>query len=650
MKPEKKHPVYSCCQKRVIYAIIREVPQAPFHFTENAYHLEGIMQAVILAAGMGKRLKELTRDNTKGMVEVNGKSLINRMLDILDQEELSRIIIVVGYKGDRLIQNIESLSIKTPVVFINNPVYDKTNNIYSLALAKEYLTQEDTLLFESDLIFQKSIVDRLIEDPRPALAVVDKFESWMDGTCMKLDSEDRIEDFIPGRYLKFFEKEDYFKTVNIYKFSREFSRNTYVPFLSAYEQAMGENEYYESVLKLIAMLEDTEIRALRLQGETWYEIDNAQDLDIAEYLFTDDPIEKYRKICGRYGGFWRFPKMLDFCYLVNPYFPNQKMTDEISSNFAPLMRQYPSGARVNCLLASGAFGVKEEHIIAGNGASELIKELIENHLTGKIGVIRPTFEEYPNRADQDEIVAYVPESRDFSYTADDLIRYFSDHPVSSLILINPDNPSGNYLKPAEIIKLLDWCGKTATRLILDESFVDFIDIKAGGDIDAYSFFKEDLLETYPALIVVKSISKSYGVPGFRLGVLANADESLIAKMKKGVSIWDINSFGEFFLQILEKYKKAYKSALVKHNGARKVLTDGLSGISWLSVFPSQANYVMCEVTDGRSSLQLCADILSRYNMLVKDLSPKIGNGKQYLRIAVRTADENRKLIEVLKQI
>lgn len=608
------------------------------------------MQAIILAAGMGKRLKELTRDNTKGMVEVNGESLMKRMLDILDQENLSKIIIVIGYKGDRLKTSIESFHIKTPIVFINNPIYDKTNNIYSLALAKDYLTREDTLLFESDLIFEKAIADRLIADPRPTLAVVDKFESWMDGTCMKLGSEDEIEDFIPGRYLKFFEKEEYYKTVNIYKFSREFCKNTYVPFLSAYEQAMGENEYYESVLKLIAMLEDTEIRALRLQGETWYEIDNAQDLDIAEYLFTDDPVEKYRKICGRYGGFWRFPKMLDFCYLVNPYFPNQKMIDEISSNFVTLMGQYPSGARVNCLLASGAFGVKEEHIIVGNGAAELIKELIENHTPGKIGVIRPTFEEYPNRADEEEVVAYVPTSQDFSYTADDLMEYFGKNPINSLVLINPDNPSGNFLNLEEVIRLLNWCKEKNIRLILDESFVDFIDIKAGDNIDNYTLFKEDLLKEYPNLVVVKSISKSYGVPGFRLGVLASANEELIAVMKKEVSIWNINSYGEFFLQILEKYKKAYKAALVQHSKARKILVEGLSKISWLHVFPSQANYVMCEVTDGRSSLKLCADVLSEYNMLLKDLSTKVGNGKQYLRIAVRTAEENRRLIEVLKRM
>ena len=102
------------------------------------------MQAIILAAGMGKRLKDLTQDNTKCMVEVNGVTLIDRMLHQLEKKHLSRIVIVIGYKGEKLIEYIETLGIQTPIVYVNNLIYDKTNNIYSLSLAKEYLCQEDT--------------------------------------------------------------------------------------------------------------------------------------------------------------------------------------------------------------------------------------------------------------------------------------------------------------------------------------------------------------------------------------------------------------------------------------------------------------------------------------------------------------------------
>ncbi len=96
------------------------------------------MQAIVLAAGMGKRLKELTNNNTKCMVKVNGISLVERLLSILDKKNLSKIVFVVGYEGQKLIDYINTLNVKTPIEYIDNPIYDKTNNIYSLALAGEY--------------------------------------------------------------------------------------------------------------------------------------------------------------------------------------------------------------------------------------------------------------------------------------------------------------------------------------------------------------------------------------------------------------------------------------------------------------------------------------------------------------------------------
>ena len=131
------------------------------------------MHAIILAAGMGKRLKELTQNSTKCMVKVNGVTLIDRMLHQIENLHLSRIIIVVGYKGQKLIDYIGTLGIQTPIEYINNPVYEKTNNIYSLALAKDWLRKDDTLLFESDLIFEDSVLEALVNDPRETLALVD---------------------------------------------------------------------------------------------------------------------------------------------------------------------------------------------------------------------------------------------------------------------------------------------------------------------------------------------------------------------------------------------------------------------------------------------------------------------------------------------
>ena len=379
------------------------------------------MQAIILAAGMGKRLKELTQDNTKCMVKVNGVSLIDRMLHQIERKQVNRIVIVVGYEGKKLIDYIATLGICTPITYIENPIYDKTNNIYSLALAKDWLCEDDTLLFESDLIFEDAVLDELVSDSRDTLALVDKYESWMDGTCVKLSADDTIEAFVPGKKFKFNEIKEYYKTVNIYKFSREFSKTHYVPFLDAYQKALGTNEYYEQVLRVITMLDDPVIKAKRLNGQKWYEIDDIQDLDIAESIFTPDSDEKVSLLQGRYGGYWRYPKLLDFCYLVNPYFPSQKMKDEIRANFDTLLTEYPSGMRVNALLAAKQFNIHQENILVGDGAAELIKSLM-SQLKGKTGFIRPTFDEYPHRYAREDSVDFIPANQDYSYTADDVME------------------------------------------------------------------------------------------------------------------------------------------------------------------------------------------------------------------------------------
>lgn len=606
------------------------------------------MQAIILAAGMGTRLKKLTSNNTKCMVKVNGVTLIERALSILDRKGLSRIVLVVGYQAQNLIEFVHTLNINTPVVFIENSIYDKTNNIYSLTLAKKYACEEDTLLLESDLIFEEALIDALLDDDRETLALVDKFENWMDGTCTILDDNDCIVDFVAGKYLDFANKDEYYKTVNIYKFSSHFSRNTYFPFLEAYAGAMGNNEYYESVIKLIAMLETKEIRAKRLNGQKWYEIDDAQDLDIAESIFANNISEQYDAIAGRYGGYWRYPKLLDFCYLVNPYFPPKKMVEEIKSNFTELMSQYPSGLRVNSLLAAKNFGLEQEHIVVGNGAAELIKSLMENSGFKRVGFIRPTFEEYPNRFAYEHVI-YDCAENDFRYSAEDIMSFYDDKEIDAMVLINPDNPTGNYIPVKDLIAIAEWAEDTGVSLIVDESFVDFVATDENEGAEEYTLLKDKVLNRFHSLYVVKSISKSYGVPGFRLGVLASSDIEMIDSIKKDVAIWNINSYGEFFMQILQKYQKDYVAALKRIKADRDILISGLKEIEGLRVFPSQANYVMCEITTDKYTGRTLAERLLSEDIFIKDLTAKINNGRQYVRLAVRDTADNEYLLSVLRK-
>lgn len=594
---------------------------------------------------MGKRLGELTKGNTKCMVEVNGVSLIDRALGQLASLDLNRVVIVVGYEGKKLMDYIGNrYDGRLKIEYIENPIYDKTNNIYSLALAKEKLLEDDTLLIESDLIFDDRMFPLIVNNPYPNLALVAKYETWMDGTMVRIDDDNNIVDFISKKAFKYSDVDFYYKTVNVYKFSRDFMEHKYLPFLEAYCSALGNNEYYEQVLRVICMLDNSELKALPITDEKWYEIDDIQDLDIASAIFSEGE-EKLRLYMKRYGGYWRFPELLDYCYLVNPYFPTPKMKDELRSNFDTLLTEYPSGMGVNSLIAGKCFGVKAKHIVVGNGAAELIKSLMST-MKGRLGVVYPTFEEYPNRLEAERIVRFVPSSEDFHYTVDELMAYFEAHPVENLLLINPDNPSGNYIKYSDLLRLIDWAGTRGCRLVIDESFADFSE-----EFPENTLLHDDVLERNSHLCVMKSISKSYGVPGLRLGVLASGDEEIIAHLKKDVSIWNINSFAEFFLQIYSKYDSDYKRSSAKFIAERERFCTELAAVPFLEVFDSQANYFLCRLTGTLTSGELAVRLLSDYGILIKDCSTKKGfEGRNYIRIAIRNREDNSRLVKALLSV
>ena len=601
------------------------------------------MQAIILAAGMGKRLGDLTKNNTKCMVEVNGVRLIDRFISQLSKFKLNRLVIVVGYEGQKLIDYIghrydDGLKIE----FIHNTIYDKTNNIYSLALAKDALCEDDTILLESDLIFEDEMLDKLVNHPDKNLALVAKYESWMDGTMVRIDEDRNILNFIPKQAFRYEDVDVYYKTVNIYKFSKEFCKNQYVPFLEAYCKVMGDNEYYEQVLRVMTHLHNSQLKALPIKDEKWYEIDDVQDLDIASCLFSDGTV-KFQEYHRRYGGYWRFPKLLDYCYLVNPFFPTKRMKDELKANFDVLLENYPSGMYVNSLLAGKYFGIRQELVVVGNGAAELIKIMMEEHADGKVGVIYPTFDEYPNRLNEEQLVAYVCKNEDYSYTADDLMNFYDDKDISLLLLINPDNPSGHFMPKADVLRLVDWCGEHNIKILVDESFVDFTDNSTEN-----SLLYNDILDAHKNLMVMKSISKSYGVPGLRLGIFATSDTEMIARMKKEVSIWNINSFGEFYMQIFGKYEKDYEKACVKFIAERNRFYAQLQEIPYLRVIPSQANYFLCEVTSKYTSAQLTQKLIEQ-DVIISNCGRKHNmEGRNLIRLAVRNRDDNEKLINILK--
>ena len=603
------------------------------------------MQAILLAAGMGKRLGKLTRNNTKCMVSVNGLPLIDRVIIQLSRLNLSRLVIVVGYEAENLIEHIGNrYDGVLKIEYIHNTIYDKTNNIYSLALAKEEMCKEDTILLESDIIFEDRMLELLVNHEEKDVALVAKCESWMDGTMVCLDHNRNITSFVSKQDFDFRNSDKYYKTVNIYKFSSQFSSQYYIPFLEAYCKVLGNNEYYEQVLQVLVHLNMSPLKALPIGDIKWYEIDDVQDLDIAETIFSDKE-EQFPNYHRRYGGFWRFPKMLDYCYLVNPYFPTERLKEEMKANFDILLESYPSGMNVNALLAAKYFKVSKEYIVVGNGAAELIKSITEKYFGKKVGIIYPTFDEYPNRFNEEDIIPYIVRSEDFRYSVGDLMSFYADKDISLLLIVNPDNPSGNYIPKTDLLELVKWCKDKGTDILVDESFVDF-----SGEHEKNSIISDEILERFPNLMVMKSISKSYGVPGLRLGIFASANHSLISWMRKDVSIWNINSFAEFYMQIYGKYEKEYTKACKMFVEERERFWQLLQDIPYLRVFPSEANYFLCEVTERYTSAELANILISKDIIISNCNKKKHMSDRQIIRLAIRNREDNDTLIHYLKEL
>jgi len=604
------------------------------------------MQAVMLAAGMGKRLGKYTKDNTKCMLKIQDKTLIERAIEALLDSGVKKIIIVAGYKRDNLkkylLEECTNPKIKKMnIQFIDNDVYDKTNNIYSLFLAKDELIKDDTILLESDLIYDYDLIRRLVDNKEPNLVSVAKYEQWMDGTVIKIDDDNNITEFIEKKDFNFNEIDKYYKTVNIYKFSKNFSKKEFVPFLDAYIKSYGENEYYELVLKIIAHLSRSRLKALDVSDVNWYEIDDSQDLDITNCIFSNGK-EKLINFQKRYGGYWRFHGLMDYCYLVNPYYPPKKMIEKINYFSKELLINYPSGQNTECINAGRLLNdIDEKYLAVGNGAAELINAL-GRIVKGKMYVSKSVFNEYVRCFENSEINVFDMNNNDFKYNLDEIHKSIKKNDI--ICIVNPDNPTGAFIKYNDIIEIIDECKKENKFLIFDESFIDFTNSN-----DRYTLIRSDILDKYDNLVVIKSISKSYGIPGLRLGVLATSNRNLLEQIKMRLAIWNINSFGEYYLQIANLYKKEYKEACDKISIERERFINDLRKINGIKVYDSEANYVLCDLGDYDST-EIAIKLLEK-NIFIKDLKTKDAfKNMNYIRLAIRTTEENKLLVKELKQV
>ena len=245
------------------------------------------MKALILAAGFGKRLRPITNTIPKSMVKVNETPLLCNALNNVTACGITEIGIVVGHMADYIREKIGDEWNGVPVRYFENARYLETNNVVSLYKAADFC-DDDMIMLECDIYYHKEMIERLLEGKGECSILVSPFNpATMDGSVIRVDGDKALE-LILGKWQDAdFDYAPTRKTVNMYKFTKDFVKNKYMPLIRWYVESMGENSYYEKVLGSLMYYRECDFRIVEVPEEMWCEVDDADDLARARARFGE---------------------------------------------------------------------------------------------------------------------------------------------------------------------------------------------------------------------------------------------------------------------------------------------------------------------------------------------------------------------------
>jgi histidinol-phosphate/aromatic aminotransferase/cobyric acid decarboxylase-like protein/choline kinase len=578
------------------------------------------MQAVILAAGFGNRMRPLTDNRHKTMLDIGDRTLLERMVDELCQHDVERLVIVTGYRDEDIRSFLDARYPALERVYVHNDAYRTTNNVHSLALAASVMRfDHDILLIECDLVFEPAVLARLVKSPHPNVALVDRWRTGLDGTVVTV--EDGIVTSVVPPHLQglSFDLTSAFKTLNMYKFDASFFETIFKPLLEVYAKSIDQNCYYELLLGMLIYMRSARVHAEILDGERWAEIDDANDLEGARFKFCPD--SRQEMLSYAQGGYWNFD-ILDFCFLRNMYFPTPAMMSEIRTCLDSLLYNYGSKQHILNRKCAYFTRVAPEHIVALNGAAQIYPILRRLYEGQRFAVPSPTFGEYARSFP--EAVLYddgaLPDGEG----------------LDGLVVVNPNNPTGTIIESAAIYAYAQ--AHPSQTVIVDESFIDFTD-----ETPIMALLEERPLDN---VIVIKSLSKLLGVPGVRLGFVYSHNAEFIASVMSELPIWNMNSIAEFIYEILLKHRRTLAESFALTKRDRANFTAQLKELPLKEVREGGGNFVSIRLHDA---IDLNASMLDK-GIFVKEISAKYGAPANTIyRLAVRFPEEHATLITALRE-
>lgn len=336
-------------------------------------------------------------------------------------------------------------------------------------------------------------------------------------------------------------------------------------------------------------------------------------------------------------------KVIDYCFIANPYYPTNDMMELLKSKFTSIIKAYPSSnprlARENL---AQVLNVDPDHLILGNGATELIT-IIEKQIIEKLAIPIPTFSEYIDKLKDQNLAIYyhLKADEDYQLNLDAYANWLIEQQINSALVINPGNPTGQLFHIDEMKAFLNKVSELECILI-DESFIDFADEEIPSLLP---YIKE-----FNNVIVIRSMSKHCGVPGLRLGYCCTSNHTFAQKMHDALPIWNINSIAEYLLLQLSKTNDIYHKTRLRVISDTQHLYQKLKTIPGYKIYPTGSNFIMIKIQNGKSALELQKKLLEDYGLYVRDCSNKIGLDNFHIRVASQGKAKDQFLIDALKTI
>lgn len=561
----------------------------------------------------------------KTLLDVGGESLLARMAAALLSLGVEAITIVTGYRAADLEAHLAERFPGRAFRWVHNPGYATTNNIVSLDLALRTIPRGSAVLvLEADVVFDPVLLERLVASPHANVALLAPWRPGLDGTVATVE-DGIVTALIPGERER---PREAFKTVNLYKLGAELCDRHLRGLLETCIQGGGAERYHEVVLGALVHLglPSARLHAEVVGDEAWVEIDNPDDLDHARFAF--EPLERRGRLDQAYGGLWRYP-VTDFCYPRNHHFPTPAVIEELTERFADLAGQYGSAQPVLDEALGRYLRQPAERVVLLNGLSQVFP-ILRRWFQGRPALVpAPTFGEYarafPGAATYADAVGF--DSAEVEARA---------QATAVVVFVNPNNPTGSW-SPSDRIVAFARAHPEKTVLV-DESFADF---------SSHPDVLSSLDGAPENLVVLKSLGKSLGVSGLRLGFAASTDAARMADLRAELPVWNVNAPAEAFLRLLLRRRADIARSFARTRADRDAFAAALADHPLVErAWPSEANFILARLRVADLPGLLDA-LLDRHGLYLKDVSDRFAEPGAWVRLAVRKPTDNGRLLEAM---